>query len=90
MSHSQSESKIKHIPQKKNALEKKALSLDYSRASTYSQCLHSGDSIYRVEMIAATVPSKFLQNMSHPASAKSEKARRHTFASKLSRDASLH
>ena len=47
----------------------------------------SGDSIYRAEMIAATLPNKPLQTMSQPASAKSGKGRRHTLASKLSRDA---
>ena len=47
----------------------------------------SGDSIYRAEMIAATLPKKPLQTMSQPASAKSGKGRRHTLASKLSRDA---
>ena len=78
---------MKHIPQQKNALEK-ALSLDCSIASVHSQLPHSGDSIYRAEMIAATLPSKPLPNMSHPASAKSGKGRRCTFASKLSRDAS--
>lgn len=47
----------------------------------------SGDSIYRAEMIAATLPNKPLQTMSQPASAKNGKGRRHTFTSKISRDA---
>lgn len=47
----------------------------------------SGDSIYRAEMIAATLPNKPLQTMKQPASAKNGKGRRHTFASKFSRDA---
>ena len=60
---------MKHIPQQRNAIEK-ALSLDYSITSVPSQFSHSGDSVYRPEMIAATLPTKPLQDMSHQAAAK--------------------
>lgn len=60
---------MKHIPQQRNALDK-ALSLDYSITSVCSQLSHSGDSVYRAEMIAATLPSKPLPDTSHGAAAK--------------------